>query len=108
MPKVTWQKDSVDALSIPGVTVYEDDMGSHVEISVINDETTGKYTVTAANLAGRTTKSVLVQSVENTEVYEAYKKFKKWVSNWFQVEIFLNITFQVAESYPFPSGSVYG
>merc|ERR1711892_1245807 len=80
MPKVTWRKDSVDALSIPGVTVYEDDMGSHVEISVINDETTGKYTVTAANLAGRTTKSVIVQSVENTEVYEAYKKFKKWQS----------------------------
>ena len=79
-PKVTWQKDSIDATLIPGVTVLEDDMGSHVEISTINTDTTGKYTVTAANLAGRTTKAVLVQSVENIEVYDAYKKFKKWVS----------------------------
>jgi len=77
-PKVTWQKDSVDALSVPEVSVYEDDMGSHAEISAVNTNTTGKYTVTAANLAGRTTKSVLVQSVENIEVYDAYIKFKKW------------------------------
>ena len=59
------------------MTVVEDDMGSHVEISTVNTETVGKYTVTAANLAGRTTKSVLVQSVDNVEVYEAYRKFKK-------------------------------
>merc|ERR1712013_52308 len=77
-PKVTWQKDSVDATLIPRVTVVEDDMGSHVEINTVNTETVGKYTVTAANLAGRTTKSVLVQSVDNLAVYDAYKKFKKW------------------------------
>ena len=74
---MSWQKDSLDVTLIPGVTVVEDDMGSHVEISSINADTVGKYTATAANLAGRTTKSVLVQSVENIEVYDAYKKFKK-------------------------------
>ena len=39
--------------------------------------TQGKYTVTAANTAGRTTKSVQVQMVDNQQVYDAYRQFEK-------------------------------
>ena len=46
--------------NINGVVAIHDDLGAHLDIASVDSETIGKYTVTASNLAGRTTKSVLV------------------------------------------------
>merc|ERR1719219_1647944 len=77
-PKVSWQKDCCDVSSAEGVTALDDEMGHHLDILDVNEESEGKYTVTAANTAGRTTKSVQVQMIDNLEVFEAYKSFSKW------------------------------
>ena len=77
-PHVSWQKDGQDAADMDGVTVINDGTVFAVQISEVTPSTVGKYTVTAANLAGRTTKSVHVQAVESQLVFEAYTKFKKW------------------------------
>ena len=74
---MSWQKDCCDVYSTEGVTALDDEMGHHLDILDVNEESEGKYTVTAANTAGRTTKSVQVQMIDNLEVFEAYKSFSK-------------------------------
>ena len=59
------------------MSALTDEMGHHLDIQDVNEDTEGKYTVTAANTAGRTTKSVQVQMIENLEVFEAYKSYSK-------------------------------
>ena len=74
---MSWQKDCCDVSSTEGVSALTDETGHHLDILEVNEESEGKYTVTAANTAGRTTKSVQVQMIENLEVFEAYKSFSK-------------------------------
>ena len=57
--------------------VLTDELGSHLDITEVSQQSDGKYTVTAVNTAGRTTKSVQVQMIEDVEVFEAYKSFNK-------------------------------
>ena len=77
-PKVSWQRDCVSVDTFSDVSAHEDNNGvCHVDIDAVTEETEGKYTITAANTAGRTTKSIQVQMVDNQQVFEAYKKFEK-------------------------------
>ena len=76
-PKVSWQKDCTDVCETEGTTVLTDDLGSHLEIQELSHGLDGKFTVTAANPAGRTTKSFQVQMIEDVDVFEAYKSFSK-------------------------------
>ena len=59
------------------MSTLTDETGHHLDILDVNEESEGKYTVAAANTAGRTTKSVQVQMIDNMEVFEAYKSFSK-------------------------------
>ena len=77
-PSLTWTKDLADAASLPGLSTGRSDTGAaHLDIEAVSPATQGKYTVTAANTAGRTTKSVQVQMVDNQQVYDAYRQFEK-------------------------------
>ena len=62
---------------IEGISVLTDEMGSHLDIQEVSEDSDGKYTVAAANTAGRTTKAIQVQTIDNVEVFEAYKSFSK-------------------------------
>ena len=77
-PHVTWQRDGQDVGALEGVGVYCDSGESVLEISSVTSASVGKYTVTASNLAGRTSKAVLVQAVQDVQVFEAYSQFRKW------------------------------
>ena len=77
-PKVSWMKDGREVTESHELTVTNESQGSVLEISSIDATNVGKYMVTAANLAGRTTKAVQVQAVENRQVFEGYTKFRKW------------------------------
>ena len=74
-PRVTWTRDCVDTRNIDGTS--QNDSGDILDIEAVTEETEGKYTVTATNTAGRATKSVQVQMVNNEQVFAAYKKFEK-------------------------------
>ena len=76
-PTIRWTKNSEDIEDLEGYNVYDDDMGCHVEISSISSDYSGKYTLTAINLAGRATKSIMVQVLSDQKIYEAYKQFKR-------------------------------
>ena len=77
-PRVSWQRDCVSVENYTQLSAHEDSNGAcHLDIEAVTEETEGKYTITAANTAGRTTKSIQVQMIENLQVYEAYKKFEK-------------------------------
>ena len=67
-----------NAEDIEGVTVSCDGSECFLEIEKVDASTTGKYTISASNLAGKANKSVQVQAVENQQVFEAYTKFRKW------------------------------
>ena len=77
-PKVSWHKDLVDTKNIHGTSTQEDGSIHHIEIENVNKETEGKYTITAMNTAGRTTKSIQIQMIDNEEVFMAQKQFDKW------------------------------
>ena len=74
-PRVTWTRDCVDSRNIDGTS--QNDSGDILDIEAVTEETEGKYTVTATNTAGRATKSVQVQMVNNEQVFAAHKKFEK-------------------------------
>ena len=74
-PRVTWTRDCVDTRNIDGTS--QNDSGDILDIEAVTEETEGKYTVTATNTAGRATKSVQVQMVNNEQVFAAHKKFEK-------------------------------
>merc|ERR1719270_650500 len=77
-PQVAWHKDGQNVADMHGVTVSSDGTESFLEIERVDVSTSGKYTISAANLAGKANKSVQVQAVENQRVFEAYSKFRKW------------------------------
>ena len=77
-PQVAWHKDGQNVADMHGVTVSSDEAESFLEIERVDVSTSGKYTISAANLAGKANKSVQVQAVENQRVFEAYSKFRKW------------------------------
>ena len=77
-PQVAWHKDGQNVADMHGVTVSSDGTESFLEIERVEVSTSGKYTISAANLAGKANKSVQVQAVENQRVFEAYSKFRKW------------------------------
>jgi hypothetical protein len=77
-PAISWLRDGQDAANIDGITVSTDGVDSVLEIASVDAATMGKYTVSAANLAGRTTKAIQVQAVESQQVFEAYNKFRRW------------------------------
>ena len=76
-PKVSWQKDCSEVFESEEARVLTDDLGHHLEILHVGHQSDGKFTVSAANPAGRTTKSFQVQMIEDVEVFEAYKSFSK-------------------------------
>ena len=76
-PKVSWTRDLVNTCDIAGTSCTVEDTGSSLDIEAVTEDTEGKYTVTATNTAGRATKSIQVQLVDNEQVYDAYKKFEK-------------------------------
>ena len=78
-PNVKWTRNSDSFDDEEGYNVYEDDMGCHIEMSGLTADFSGKYTLTAVNLAGRATKSVMVQVLNDEKIYEAYKQFKRYV-----------------------------
>ena len=77
-PQVAWHKDGQNAADMEGVTVSCDGGECFLEIERVDASTSGKYTISAANLAGKANKSVQVQAVENQKVFEAYTQFRKW------------------------------
>ena len=76
-PSIQWMKDSMDITDDENFEVYEDDMGCHVEISSVETSMTGKYTITAINLAGRTSKAFTLQILTDRNIYEAYQNFRR-------------------------------
>ena len=76
-PSIQWMKDSMDITDDENFEVYEDDMGCHVEISSLESSMTGKYTITAINLAGRTSKAFTLQILTDRNIYEAYQNFRR-------------------------------
>ena len=81
---MSWEKEFTAADCLAGVEVVAGEAGEHsVHLAAATETTAGKYTVTAVNSAGRATKSILVQLVENQEVYNAYQKFTKYIIKLF-------------------------
>ena len=76
-PSVKWMRDNEDINTLEGYNVYQDEIGCYVEISNIDSSYAGKYTVTASNLAGRASKSIIVQVLNDENIYQAYSKFKR-------------------------------
>ena len=76
-PSIKWMRDNEDINTLEGYNVYQDEIGCYVEISNINSSYAGKYTVTASNLAGRASKSIMVQVLNDENIYQAYSKFKR-------------------------------
>ena len=76
-PSVKWMRDNEDINTLEGYNVYQDEIGCYVEISNIDSSYAGKYTVTASNLAGRASKSIMVQVLNDENIYQAYSKFKR-------------------------------
>ena len=76
-PSVLWLRGNEDVNNLPGVRSYQDNSGCHLEIDKVGNNNVGKYSVVAANLAGKTTKSVTIQSVHSQQVFNAYQGFKR-------------------------------
>ena len=60
-----------------GVRSYSDISGHHLCIDCVDASRTGKYNVVASNMAGKASKSVTIQAVFNTDVFNAYQQFKR-------------------------------
>jgi len=77
-PAVKWMRDSVDVESLEGINVYHSEAGSCVEIPAVDKGCVGKYTVTAANTAGKVTKSITLEVLDDPDIHATYLRFKSW------------------------------
>ena len=76
-PAVKWMRDSVDVESLEGINVYHSEAGSCVEIPTVDKGCVGKYTVTAANTAGKVAKSITLEVLDDPDIHATYLRFKR-------------------------------
>merc|ERR1719233_1756389 len=75
-PTVTWMRDNIEIDSLDGYNIFNSESSTCLEISNINQGYRGKYSVTAANTAGKVTKNVTLEVLTDPVIHEAYLQFK--------------------------------